>query len=133
MHSRRNFLQVAAGTLSLAWTEPGGVAPAEASTAPEPGVAAGEPGPLFPGELALFRWQEFRAAGYKAPVTGIIYRIQRGSWECYPGEPAGPRPVSGVPLGGIDTGGLYLEGPGTIGYSSIFNHYSPPGGPINTP
>ena len=44
-----------------------------------------------------------------------------------------PRPVEGVPLGGIDTGGLRVEGYGTFGLSSIFNNFVPTGGPLNTP
>jgi len=31
-----------------------------------------------------------------------------------------PLPCSGMPLGGIDTGALYLEPSGVLGYSSIF-------------
>ena len=75
---------------------------------------------LFPAGLAAAQWSEFRAAGYSAPVTGIIYR----------GE---PRPHSGMPLGALDTGCLDLETAGTFGYSSIFNHITPRGGPLNTP
>jgi len=63
-------------------------------------------------------------------VTGIVYRsLDKWAFE----DEERPRPVSGVPLGGIDTGGLYIEGSGTFGYSSIFNHYCPTGGPLNTP
>ena len=38
-----------------------------------------------------------------------------------------------MPLGGIDTGALYLEPSGQLGYTSIFNHLTPVGGPLNTP
>ena len=75
---------------------------------------------LFPAHLPSAQWKEFRATSYSKPVTGIVYR----------GE---PRPVSGVPLGGIATGYLDLESAGTFGYSSIFNYLSPRGGPLNTP
>ena len=75
---------------------------------------------LFPTGLPARQWQQFQAAGYSQPVTGIIYR-------------GDPRPVSGMPLGGIDTGCLDLETAGTFGYSSIFNHLTPRGGPVNLP
>ena len=86
--------------------------------------AANEPR-LFPANLPAANWQMFRTMGYSSPVTGIIYR----NAPSFIGLEDRPRPVSGVPLGGIDTGGLYLEGYGTFGYSSIFNNYVPPGGP----
>jgi hypothetical protein len=75
---------------------------------------------LFPASLPNAQWESFPGAGYSQPVTGIIYR----------GE---PRPVSGVPLGGIGSGHLDLESAGTFGYSTIFNYLSPTGGPLNTP
>ncbi|MBI2843259.1 MAG: hypothetical protein HYX78_07640 [Armatimonadetes bacterium] len=77
-------------------------------------------GLLFPENLTPARWVTFKAAGYSTPVTGIIYRSE-------------PRPVSGVPLGGVDTGCIDIESSGAFGYSSIFNHLTPRGGPINTP
>ena len=75
---------------------------------------------LFPVGLPVAEWVEFGAAGYSGPVTGAVYR----------GEPI---PVCGVPLGALDTGSLDLEATGTLGYSSIFNHLSPRGGPLNMP
>jgi hypothetical protein len=65
-------------------------------------------------------------------VTGIVYRQLLASWSQFGAGP-GIRPVSGVPLGGVDTGALYVEASGAFGYSSIFNHYTPQGGPLNTP
>ena len=126
--SRRNFLQAAAGIVSLARAglrsfARGGSSGARTSV-PEAKAAR-----LFPANLPAAQWQEFQAAGYAHPVTGIIYRNVPGGFALEDR----PRPVSGVPLGGIDTGGLYLEGYGTFGYSSIFNNYVPPGGPLNTP
>jgi len=100
------------------------------SSARTPVPGSKEFGRLFPANLPDAKWQEFQASGYSNPVTGIIYRNKPIGW-AYALER--PRPVSGVPLGGIDTGGLYLEGYGTFGYSSIFNNYVPPGGPLNTP
>ena len=85
---------------------------------------------LFPPDLPDSRWQNFHAAGYAKPVSGVIYR--NAPTDGY-GPKGVPRPVSGMPLGGIDTGGLSVEGYGTFGYSSIFNHYVPPGGPLNAP
>lgn len=84
------------------------------------GAPAAEAGRLYPANLPPAQWQKFTAAGYSQPVTGIVYR----------GE---PRPVSGVPLGGVGTGHIDLESAGTFGYSSIFNYLSPAGGPLNSP
>jgi uncharacterized protein (DUF608 family) len=75
---------------------------------------------LFPAGLGAAQWSTFRAAGYSAPVTGIIYR-------------GDPRPQSGMPLGALDTNCIDLETAGTFGYSSLFNHFTPRGGPLNTP
>jgi len=127
--SRRNFLQAAAGFMSVARARlrsfaRGGIPFARASVS-----ESKEVGRLFPADLPAAKWQEFRAVGYSNPVTGIIYR----NAPSFIGFEDRPRPVSGVPLGGIDTGGLYLEGFGTFGYSSIFNNYVPPGGPLNRP
>ena len=66
-------------------------------------------------------WTEFSAEGYSIPVTGVVYD------EDY------RRPVSGMPIGGIDTGCFDIETTGLIGYSSIFNHLDPRGGPVNIP
>src|SRR5437870_2776437 len=130
MPSRRNFLKSSAGVVRLPWTKLGTTRLAGGSTAPGTVIANLERGRLFPADLPPFQWQEFQAAGYSEPVTGIVYRsLDKWAFEAEDR----PRPVSGVPLGGIDTGGLYLEGSGNFGYSSIFNHYCPTGGPLNTP
>lgn len=84
------------------------------------GVNAADADRLFPVDLPSAHWAQFRATAYSRPVTGIIYR----------GE---PRPVSGLPLGGIASGYLDLETAGTFGYSTIFNYLTPRGGPLNTP
>ncbi len=86
---------------------------------------------LFPSELQDAGWNRFEAAGFAQPVTGILYRTHAVSY--FSSYVDHPRPVSGMPLGGIDTGALYLEASGTLGYSSIFNHLTPVGGPLNTP
>ncbi len=77
---------------------------------------------LFPAGLATAQWTQFPAAGFSKPVTGIIYS-----------DPGTVRPISGMPLGALDTGCLDLETSGTFGYSSIFNHLTPRGGPLNSP
>ena len=64
-------------------------------------------------------------------MSGICYRTKpEGYFGLYIDKPL---PVSGMPLGGIDTGALYLEPSGQLGYTSIFNHLTPIGGPLNTP
>ena len=75
---------------------------------------------LFPVGLPEACWETFHAAGYANPVMGIIYRHH-------------PRPLSGVPLGGLDTSFVDLETSGMFGYTSMFNHLVPMGGPINMP
>jgi uncharacterized protein (DUF608 family) len=132
MHSRQSFLRTLGTVLSFSrlcrgskiWTN----GPIEETDQP-----TAEKKALFPRELAPFQWQTFEARGFTEPVTGVIYRSQLV-------DPWGPlsdsiqiRPVSGVPLGGVDTGGINLEGSGSFGYSSIFNSYSPDGGPLNSP
>jgi len=129
--SRRRFLQTSAGTLAIAagrlrgWASNG-----DSAT----NAAAGDPAPpsrLFPADLADAQWSTFRAAGYAKPVAGICYRTHAVSY--FSSYVDRPRPASGMPLGGIDTGALYLEPSGVLGYSSIFNHLTPIGGPLNTP
>ncbi|MGD8750568.1 MAG: GH116 family glycosyl-hydrolase, partial [Anaerolineales bacterium] len=75
---------------------------------------------LFPPHLLHAKWQEFDAAGFSKPVTGVIYR----------GE---PRPTCGMPLGGIDTGCIDIEPNGMLGYCTIFNHLINPRLLINLP
>ena len=90
-----------------------------------------EPDRLFSPGLKGAEWNTFSAAGYAKPVSGICYRTKpEGYFGLYIDKPL---PVSGMPLGGIDTGALYLEPSGQLGYTSIFNHLTPIGGPLNTP
>ncbi|MDO8685137.1 MAG: GH116 family glycosyl-hydrolase, partial [Clostridiales bacterium] len=77
-------------------------------------------GRMFPADLPEAVWETFKTEGYAKPVTGIIYRNT-------------PHPPSGVPMGGIGTGSLDIDTAGTLGYTSIFNHNTPVGGPLNTP
>ncbi len=80
------------------------------------------PSRLFPEKLPASQWSQFNAAGYSIPVTGVIYS-----------DPGTVRPVSGMPLGGLDTGCIDLEPSGNLGYNSIFNSLTPRGGPLNIP
>jgi len=130
--SRRDFLQAAASVAAIAFPENLGLASKGTSTSSKEIHELRGLGKLFPEGLQESEWHEFRAAGYPAPVTGIVYRQLLASWSQF-GADSRPRPVSGVPLGGVDTGALYVEASGAFGYSSIFNHYTPQGGPLNTP
>ena len=77
------------------------------------------------------QWNTFQAAGYAKEVSGICYRTKAaGYFTCYVDK---LYPCSGMPLGGVDTGALYLEPSGVLGYTSIFNHLTPIGGPLNIP
>ena len=88
-------------------------------------------GRLFPSGLKGSQWNTFQAAGYAKDVSGICYRTKTaGYFTCYVDK---LYPCSGMPLGGIDTGALYLEPSGVLGYTSIFNHLTPIGGPLNVP
>src|SRR5438128_1174877 len=102
MPSRRNFLRTPAGVLSPGLSAPKG----DTSVRGTPSSALIR-GRLFSADLPPFEWQEFRATGYSVPVTGIIYRTPLAYW--FVAEDR-HRSVSGMPLGGIDTGGLDLEG-----------------------
>jgi uncharacterized protein (DUF608 family) len=81
---------------------------------------AATPNRLFPPHLLHATWQSFAAAGFRQPVTGIVYRGQ-------------PQPTCGLPLGGLDTGCLDLEPNGTLGYCTIFNHLVEPRLLLNAP
>jgi uncharacterized protein (DUF608 family) len=76
---------------------------------------------LFPPNLNPAEWSTFKATDYEFPVSGVIYRGDK------------PRPINGMPLGGIDTGCLDIETSGSFGWSTIFNHLQPRGGPVNVP
>ena len=129
--SRRNFLRLSAGASALGVNGLKGLAsPGEPSEAPVP-MNPKEPDRLFSPGLKGAQWNTFSAAGYAKPVSGICYRTQAASY--FAGYTAKPFPVSGMPLGGIDTGALYLDPAGCFGYTSIFNHLTPVGGPLNTP
>ncbi len=129
--SRRNFLQIAGGILSASWARLRSFAGLNDATLVSLAKPSASPVRLFPADLPDAQWSEFKAAGYDQPVTGINYRTMSVSY--FSSYVDRPRPASGMPLGAIDTGALYLEPSGVFGYSSIFNHLTPLGGPLNTP
>ncbi len=61
---------------------------------------------------AANRWTEIKADGFGGPAVGYVYE--------------GRRLESGVPLGGLGTGYMTLEGNGKLGFCSIFNDLVPP-------
>lgn len=127
--SRREFLRASTGLFALGRAGLKGLAArSEFSAALS---AENSHGRLFPADLRDAAWNTFDAAGYAKPVTGICYRTHNVSY--FSSYVDRPRPASGMPLGGIDTGALYLEPSGVLGYSSIFNHLTPVGGPLNSP
>ncbi len=129
--SRRAFLLLSAGINALSWSgvkSLGGMREASRRSTPADPKAASR---LFSPGLKTAEWNTFRAAGFRNPVSGICYRTKpTGYFGLYIDRPF---PASGMPLGGIDTGALYLEPSGTFGYTSIFNNLTPIGGPLNTP
>jgi uncharacterized protein (DUF608 family) len=129
--SRRAFLQISAGAVAQIWTRLRCLTASRAFSKSSLPRAPLRRGRLFPADLKDAEWNSFEAAGYTNPVTGICYRTHNVSY--FSSYVNRPRPASGMPLGGIDTGALYLEPSGVLGYSSIFNHLTPIGGPLNTP
>lgn len=75
---------------------------------------------LFPEGLLSKQWIKFNAHNYESPVIGSIHNKD------YPA-------VSGMPLGGLDTGCIDVETSGLFGYYTIFNSHVPRGGPMNYP
>jgi len=75
---------------------------------------------LFPAGLSVRQWHEFDAAGFDPRVWGMLYDNNLP-------------PSCGMPLGGIDTGGVDLEADGTLGFCTIFNSHVPRRGPLNLP
>jgi uncharacterized protein (DUF608 family) len=69
---------------------------------------------LFPTGLPEKQWVSFSSKGFSVPVTGVIYNDKF-------------MPVSGCPVGGLDTGCLDIDASGLYGYCTIFNHLFPRG------
>ena len=63
--SRRNFLQAAAGFMSIARARLRSVARVGSSSARTPVPGSKELGHLFPANLPDAKWQEFQASGRK--------------------------------------------------------------------
>jgi uncharacterized protein (DUF608 family) len=129
--SRRNFLRVAGAAGTLNWSRLKSFGSTAQAKAPEPRPAKEPLNRLFSPGLEGNQWNTFQARGYAHDVSGICYSTKTaGYFTCYVDKPF---PCSGMPLGGVDTGALYLEPSGSLGYTSIFNHLTPIGGPLNVP
>src|SRR4051812_13717932 len=100
---RRDLLAVLGGAGSLAIkARAGDVNQAMGGRAPWPFANSGELGHL----------QKMEAVGFKSLVSACVYD--------------GARLESGMPLGGLGTGYLRLDGDGRLGLCSIFNKLAPP-------
>lgn len=129
--SRRNFLRIASAASTLNWQLLKSFASPASGPAQSPQPEEPTLNRLFPAGLKGAQWNSFPAFGYANSVSGICYRTATaGYFSCYVDKPF---PCSGMPLGSIDTGALYLEPSGVLGYTSIFNHLTPIGGPLNVP
>jgi hypothetical protein len=129
--SRRSFLRVSAAASALNWSRVKSFASSGKSSTIAAPERRKEPGRLFSSGLEGSQWNTFQAAWYAKDVSGICYRTKAaGYFTCYVDK---LYPCSGMPLGGIDTGALYLEPSGVLGYTSIFNHLTPIGDPLNVP
>jgi uncharacterized protein (DUF608 family) len=127
--SRRTFLRTSAAASALSCARIDALASLNAIPSADAPLPTGDR--LFPGELQGAQWNTFAAAGFANKVSGICYRTKAaGYFSTYVDR---PYPCSGMPLGGIDTGALYLEPSGSFGYTSIFNNLTPIGGPLNVP
>jgi uncharacterized protein (DUF608 family) len=85
----------------------------QAELPPQPGVMSGIEAewPLAsPG--APGRWMKLKAEGFPGAVPALVFD--------------GGLLAEGVPLGGLGTGYMTLEGSGKIGFHSIFNNIVPP-------
>lgn len=81
----------------------------QAVAAPAAAASAAWP---FDARVTRDSWASIRAAGFSGPVPGCVY--------------SGRRLDGGVPLGGLGTGYLTLDGSGRIGHCSIYNEIVPP-------
>src|ERR1700677_5069793 len=67
---------------------------------------------IFPADVPLGEWTEFAAEGFPEAVSGIVF--------------SGEQAMPGMPLGGVGTGCIDLDGNGCLGRCSIFNSFAPP-------
>ena len=65
---------------------------------------------LFARDLPSTQWAQFSAAGFSAPVSGVVFHPDQA-------------PCCGVPLGGVATGCLDVQAGGVLGFETIFNQY----------
>ena len=102
--TRRNFLRLSAGASALTMNGLNGLADTGGASEALVPMDPKQPDRLFSPGLKGAQWNTFHAAGYSKPVSGICYRTKPdGYFGLYIDRPF---PVSGMPLGGIDTGAL---------------------------
>ncbi len=106
---RRELLATLSGTAALSL---GGVT-AKPSLQPPLAVSRGVQGewPFVVPEV-VNDWTAVRVGGFSAPIPACVYE--------------GTQLRGGVPLGGLGTGYVTLEGDGKLGFCSIFNELVPP-------
>lgn len=85
---------------------------ASASATVSPARASGAPGWPFDNTAPRNRWTDISASGFRQRVHGCVFD---GDWL-----------QSGVPLGGLGTGYMTIEGTGKLGCHSIYNDLVPP-------
>ena len=71
-------------------------------------AAYGTPKSLFTLDQPVVKWNEFSAAGFDVPVSGVIYTLAQA-------------PCCGVPVGGVDAGHIDIDARGIYGWSTVFN------------
>ena len=77
-------------------------------------------GILFSKEAPELAWSRFAARGYANPACGLVYSSDAP-------------PSNGMPVGGVGTGCIDIEGDGTMGFCTVFNSHVPRRGPLNLP
>ncbi len=83
-----------------------------ASPSLTPASSGSDAGWPFDSNAARNCWTEVTASGFRFRVPGCVFD--------------GDRLQSGLPLGGLGTGYLTLEGNGKLGHYSIYNDLVPP-------
>jgi len=108
---RRELLAVLGGATVLGFGSSGSSAqnPPPSSMMSSEGIQADWP--TAPTGMAS-QWMMLKAEGFPAPVPALVFD--------------GGQFAEGVPLGGLGTGYMTLEGDGKIGFHSIFNDIVPP-------
>jgi len=109
---KRRELLTALGSASVLSLTSGG-ASAQTSSQPPMGLSPGVKGkwPFVLPEV-INDWTTVRVDGFSAPIPACVYE--------------GAQLGGGVPLGGLGTGYLTMEGQGKLGFCSIFNDLVPP-------